>query len=85
MKDKPKNRWYDQEPNCTKLLVHLRTIKDDEVRMYCARMIHHFGEGVRKEIQYKNTAGVTSIGQACPMRASSAPTKPGASAPWSCS
>ena len=55
-------RWYDQEPNCTKLLVHLRTMKDDEVRLYCARMINHFGEGVRKEIQHKNTAGVTSIG-----------------------
>lgn len=55
-------RWYDQEPNCTKLLVHLRTMKDDEVRLYCARMIHHFAEGIRKEIQYKNTAGITSIG-----------------------
>jgi len=55
-------RWYDQEPNCTKLLVHVRTIKDDEVRLYCARMISHFTEGVRKEIQYKNTAGITSIG-----------------------
>ena len=55
-------RWYDQEPNCTKLLVHLRTIRDEDVRLYCARMISHFAEGIRKEIQHKNNSGVTSIG-----------------------
>ncbi len=55
-------RWYDQEPNCTKLLVYLKNIRQREVQLFCARMIRHFAEQTRKDIQYKNSASITSIG-----------------------
>ncbi len=55
-------RWYDQEPNCTKMLVHLREIKQPEVQEFCGRMMLTVGEHLRKEVQRQSDRGVSSIG-----------------------
>jgi len=55
-------RWYDQEPSVTKLMTQLRHMKHVEVQEFCGRMLSHFAEQIRKQIQYKNSAGLTTIG-----------------------
>ena len=44
------------------MMVHVRTMKHVEVQEFCGRMLNHFAEQIRKQIQYKNHAGITSIG-----------------------
>lgn len=55
-------RWYDQEPTCTKLLIHLKQIRQKDVQQFCARMLKLFAEQLRHEIQLKNESSITSIG-----------------------
>lgn len=55
-------RWYDQEPLCTKMLSNLHEIKQPEVVEFCIKIIDHFAENIRRQIQIKNSSGVTSIG-----------------------
>lgn len=55
-------RWYDQDPSCTKMLTHIKSVKQMEVQEFCGRMLGHFTDQMRKQIQYKNHSGLTSIG-----------------------
>jgi hypothetical protein len=57
-------RWYDQEIYCHRLLEHIKDMPQPELREFCARVLIHFADRLRKEISRKgaNTMGVNSIG-----------------------
>jgi hypothetical protein len=57
-------RWYDHEPLCTRLLAQIRGMPQEESREFCARVLIHFSEKLRKDIQDKEKKAlkVNSIG-----------------------
>lgn len=57
-------RWYDQEPTCPKLLAQIQDMPQEEIREFCARIIIHFSEKIRKELQTrtKMASGMNSLG-----------------------
>ncbi len=59
-----RQRWYDQEIACHKLLEQIRAMPQPESREFAAMVLIHFSEKLRKELQLrgKNTLGVSSIG-----------------------
>lgn len=58
-------RWYDQEPSCSRLIQEIREISQPEIREFCGRVLINFGDKVRKEINErdKRHLAVNSIGQ----------------------
>jgi hypothetical protein len=46
-----RRRWYDQEFVCRRLLDQIREMPQTETREFCARVILHFAEKLRKECQ----------------------------------
>ena len=59
-----RRRWYDQEIICTRLMDQIRDMSQPECREFCARVVIHFAEKLRKELQQKgrHSANVSSIG-----------------------
>lgn len=55
-------RWYDQERSCHQLLLQIRSMPQPQAREFCARVIAHIAEKLRKEVQKKGMGGVSSIG-----------------------
>jgi len=57
-------RWYDREPVCSNLIVQLKNIQQPIVQDFCAKMLIHFCERIRKELaaQDKVSSRVKSLG-----------------------
>jgi len=57
-------RWYDCEPACSKLILQLEDIQQPEIRDFCAKVMIHFCERVRKAIADKDkfSSRVKSLG-----------------------
>ena len=57
-------RWYDSEPACSKLVLQLKNIQQPEIRDFCAKVMIHFCERIRKAIaeREKFTSRVKSLG-----------------------
>jgi hypothetical protein len=57
-------RWYDQEPACPRLLAQLKEIPQEEIREFCGRIIIHFCDKIRKDLQSRTklATGMNSLG-----------------------
>ncbi|HEY9746322.1 MAG TPA: hypothetical protein V6C99_08905 [Oculatellaceae cyanobacterium] len=61
---KHRRRWYDQEISCTRLIEQIRGMYQPTCQEFCARVLIHVAEKLRKEIlqKTKHSAKVSSIG-----------------------
>jgi len=59
-----RRRWYDQDIQCMQLIQQIEGMLQPECREFCARVIIHFAEKLRKDILHKgrHTLSVSSIG-----------------------